>query len=243
VADESEAGRAGSGARTPAHRRNGCDPLVPADRPDLDRADRDALTRREPDALARFYDLYFDRIYGYVRRLLRDEHLAEDTTQDIFMHLQRALATYDPARPLHPWVFKIATNKVRDVWQSRAYKEARRELDLDGDGLAPPAPETPTPLEELEDDERRRELAKAIETVPETLRATLVLRAYEGLSFQAIARLFGRTEVAIRKRYSRALHDLRETLSGSEPGAERGDGTAEPRPLEGRPLEGREERR
>lgn len=197
--------------------RNGR-PGVESARDELNRAEREALRRREPAALERFYDLYFDRIYGYVRRLLRDDHLAEDTTQDVFMQLLRAFDTYDAARPLRPWVFRIATHRVRDLWQSRAYRDSPRARAVEPDGLAPPPSEERTPLESLEASERRAELDAAIEAVPETLRATLCLRAFHELSFAEIADLFDQSEVAIRKRYSRALGHLRSILVG-EPDA------------------------
>jgi RNA polymerase sigma factor (sigma-70 family) len=81
--------------------------------------------------MERFYEVFFDRVYGYVRRMLNEDHLAEDVTQDVFMHIQRSIHTYDPARDPGPWVFTIATNKVRDFWRTRRQKEAGLEASLD----------------------------------------------------------------------------------------------------------------
>jgi len=52
----------------------------------------------------------------------------------------------------------------------------------------------------------------AIDALPEGLRATVLLRVYEGLSFEEIGRILERNEIAVRKRYSRALGALRESL-------------------------------
>jgi RNA polymerase sigma factor (sigma-70 family) len=54
---------------------------------------------------------------------------------------------------------------------------------------------------------------RAIDELPESMRAALVLRWQEGLSFEAIAAVLGRNEVAVRKRYSRALEELRRSLT------------------------------
>ena len=178
--------------------------------PDLSEAERAELARREPAALERFYGLYFDRVYGYVRRLLREEHLAEDVTQDIFMHIHRSLPSYDPRRDLRPWVFTIATNKVRDHWRSRRHQDASRELSAgDEDGVA----RADGPVESALGRELSVQVAAAIEDMPEILRTTLVLRYYEGLSFQDIGRMVNRNETAVRKRYSRALEELRKSLA------------------------------
>lgn len=190
-------------------------------RPDeleLSAQERVGLTTREPAALERFFELYFDRVYGYVRRLLRQEHLAEDVTQDIFMHIHRALPRYDPERDLRPWVFTIATNKVRDHWRSRRHQDSRSEISADdAEGgsfeVHPAVARERRPDECLLAGELSDQVAAAIEELPESMRETLVLRYYEGLSFAEIGALMDRNEVAIRKRYSRALEELRKRLA------------------------------
>jgi RNA polymerase sigma-70 factor (ECF subfamily) len=168
----------------------------------------------DPQALERFYDVYFDRVYGYVRRLVGEDSLAEDVTQDVFLHLQRSFRSYDPARELSPWVFTIATNKVRDHWRSRRHRDALAERTLDDEEARwEPAARDGGPLPALENDELATQLGRAIEALPESMRAALVLRWDEGLSFEEIARVLGRNEVAVRKRYSRALEELRRSLS------------------------------
>lgn len=184
---------------------------------ELSDEERAALAARAPDALERFYELYFDRVYGYVRRLLHEDHLAEDVTQDIFMHLQRAFATYDPSRPLRPWVFTIATNKVRDHWRSRRHRDGLREVSAstedgaDYDGT-PAVEGRRGPDEALSATELSDQVAAAIDDLPEIMRTTLVLRYYEGLSFAEIGAMVDRNETAVRKRYSRALDELRTRL-------------------------------
>ena len=174
------------------------------------------LVELDPDALREFFDAYFDRIYGYVRRLVGSEHLAEDLTQDVFMHLQQAFPKYDPERELRPWVFTIATNKVRDHWRSRRHRDTLRERSTDlGDdddtGIDLPS-EAEAPEEELTRAEVAAGIRDAVEALPEGLRVTVFLRVFEGLSFEAIGEIVGRNEVAVRKRYSRALEVLRRSI-------------------------------
>ena len=189
----------------------------------LPRAVREALPARRLEALEVFYDAFFDRIHRYVRRMVRDEHLAEDLTQDIFMSIHRALPIYDPARDLAPWVFTIATNKLRDLWQSRGFQQVRRQvsLDDDNDALAAPVP-APEPGDSLEGHELAAAVAAALESLPESLRVPFWLRWHEGLPFKEIADQLGRSEVAVRKRYSRALAELRRLLAGWLPTPARG---------------------
>lgn len=164
-------------------------------------------------ALGAFFDHYFERVHGYLRRLVREEHLAEDLTQEVFLHVHRSLPRYDPARPLSPWVFTIAMNKVRDHWRSRASHEHRRALSVDDEEAQEVEATGERPSGALEQGERSEEVAAAIEALPPMLRETFVLRYYEELSFEQIGRLVNRNETAVRKRYSRALGELREGLA------------------------------
>ena len=173
------------------------------------------LAARDRDALGRFYELFFDRIFGYVRRLVVEEHLAEDVTQEVFVHIQRSIAAYDPTRDLSPWVFTIAANKVRDHWRSRRHHDAQRETSFDGeDGemIIDPVDGRLGPLFDMESRELRSTLDSAITELPIGMRETLVLRWFEELPFDEIGRMIGRNETAVRKRYSRALEELRRVL-------------------------------
>ena len=174
---------------------------------------RRRLPDLDPEALAGFFDLYFPRVYGYLRRLVRDEHLAEDLTQDVFLHVHRALAGYDPERPLCPWVFTIATNKVRDYWRSRRHRQSQAEESVEEGGWADNlAEEGELPGDALVAQETDAALREAVDRLPEGMRVTVVLRVFEGLGFEEIGEMIGRNEVAARKRFSRALAELRRLM-------------------------------
>jgi RNA polymerase sigma-70 factor (ECF subfamily) len=185
------------------------DPTPPPFPPQL----RERLPRLDPVALESFFDAYFDRVYGYVRRLVNDEQLAEDLTQDVFLHIQRAFSTYDPERELRPWVFTIATNRVRDHWRSHRHREGRKDVSVERDAalLGLSAGEH-RPDSDLAENELSAILRDAVDELPEGMRMAVLLRVYEGLSFEAIGEVLDRSEVAVRKRYSRALEALRAAL-------------------------------
>ncbi len=65
----------------------------------------------------------------------------------------------------------------------------------------------------LENEELGAALTEAIERLPDSMRSTLLLRYFEGLSFEAIGKILDRNEAAVRKRYSRAMEYLREDLA------------------------------
>ncbi|MCB9914533.1 MAG: RNA polymerase sigma factor [Planctomycetes bacterium] len=159
---------------------------------------------------ARFFDEAFDRVHALVARRIRNPHEAEDLVQEVFLKLHRSLSSYDPARALEPWVNTIAMNTLRDHWRAGARRELASELTPE---LEPELAVERDPAAPLERKELSERLKAAIARLSDLSRKVLVFRAFEGLAFEDISRLVGRSEVAVRKRYSRAVESLRETMA------------------------------
>jgi RNA polymerase sigma-70 factor (ECF subfamily) len=70
------------------------------------------------------------------------------------------------------------------------------------------------PEAELLADERERLVQDAIRRLPEHLREAVLLREYQGLRYDEVARILGIREAAARKRHSRALAELGRLLKG-----------------------------
>ncbi len=172
------------------------------------------LRRREPEALAAFFELHFDRVYALVYRLLGDRHSAQDAAQEVFLKVHRAAHTLDPDRDPEPWVTTIAYNVCRDFWRSGAYRLSRQAVSIDDPehGDRSLASRSDDPERALIQAERRDLVQKAIGMLQEPLRAVVVLREYQGLSYEEIASVTETTPVAARKRYSRALAELGRIL-------------------------------
>ena len=176
---------------------------------------RAGLPVRDAAALEAMFDLYFPKIHGYVSRLVSDEGVTEDLTQDIFFRIYRALPGYEPSRDWGPWAFTIATNCVRDYWRTGLARRRETDVSLLSDESLPRASQVALPESGLEHDELAESVRSAIDQLPDSMRMAVVLRTYEGLSFEAIGRILNRNAVAVRKRYSRALGTLRESLEAT----------------------------
>ena len=170
------------------------------------------IRARDPDALDAFFGRYFDRAYGYVCRLVRDPDEAQDITQVAFMKIHRAVHTLDPERDPTSWVFAVVSNTVRDDWRSKRYKQSRLDKPIDKAVIADNLT--------AEDDQNARDaariLARALESLSEKLRAVVLLRDYEDLSYAEVAQALGIAEAAARKRHSRALNELRRAMEEAE---------------------------
>ena len=85
---------------------------------------------RRPDALRFLYLLYADNVYGYVCSIVRDEHEAEDVTQQIFAKLLTALDRYEPrVVPFSAWILRVAQNAAIDHVRTRRPVPTRAARD------------------------------------------------------------------------------------------------------------------
>jgi RNA polymerase sigma-70 factor (ECF subfamily) len=173
-----------------------------------------AVRRREPEALGELFESYFDRLYNVAYRLVGEHARAEDVLQEVFLKVHRAAHQLDPERDPGPWLATLTRNACRERWRRRGSRAERHARSLDdGSGIR----ETLSaggrgPEDETLRSERDRTVAKALMKLPYALREVVVLRDYHGLAHEEIATVVGARGSTVRKRYSRALTELRKHL-------------------------------
>ncbi len=155
----------------------------------------------DADAMRYLYLRYADNVYGYVCSIVRDEHEAEDITQQIFAKLLNALQRYEPRTvPFSAWILRIAHNAAIDAMR------ARRAI---------PCEEVRSP--ELEDvdlsRERARDLHLALDQLPSEQRDVIVMRFVMGMSPKEIAERLERSEDAVHGLQHRGRQTLRRELT------------------------------
>jgi RNA polymerase sigma-70 factor (ECF subfamily) len=181
----------------------------------LEDADTAALVARiqggADEQFADLYERYFDRVYAYLRVLLRDSHEAEDAAQQVFTNVFEALPRYEKrAQPFRAWLFTIARNHGLKRLQQRARQEPVEEEAL----ARHSAREQPS-----EDMDLRvlgwisdSDLMLFLERLPVPQRQVLTLRFMLDLTTAEIAEVLERTPSDIRALQSRALRFLRQRL-------------------------------
>ena len=140
-------------------------------------------------------------VLTFLRRRVRSREEAEDLYQDVFYALHRARHTYEPLRPLEPWLFAIARHVLADHEQRRQTRAAREVLVED-----PPAPAVEG------DGYAKRQLEQALRRMPPNQREAFELLKLDGLSIERAAVRAGTTEGALKVRAHRAYKTLRHLL-------------------------------
>lgn len=145
------------------------------------------------------------------RRRIADPHEAEDAVQDTLLTVHRMMATYDPSRPLRPWLVAIAERRAVDRLRRRG-RGAGRETPIDdhAETLAAPTGETG------EGRIAARELREAVSELPESQRTALLLAKLEDLPLADAAARSGLSVGALKVATHRALRTLRRRFGAED---------------------------
>lgn len=165
------------------------------------------------DAFAQRYHAYRPGLLHLCTTLLGDPQLAEDVVQETYLKASARLETFDPGRPVWPWVAAIARRVCLDVQRRRA-RDLLSDRDVitiddygEGDRVSLPASSDPV-FDLVLQDQRRRRLERAVSILPPRQRRALLLYA-EGWKYSEIASAEGVSVGAVKLLLVRARVRLR----------------------------------
>jgi RNA polymerase sigma-70 factor (ECF subfamily) len=178
------------------------------------------LRRNDRAACRELIDRHHAVVFGYLRGLGAQQALAEDLTQETFLQAWRSIDRLREASSLRSWLIAIARNEFLQVVRVKAVPV----IDLDDTSeVVDPSGGTDTRFEQHERDRKTRH---AVQQLDITLRETIALHYFEGLSLREIATITGVPAGTAKSRLNRALECLRELLEQENEHVERTSGDA-----------------
>jgi len=183
--------------------------------------DRDLIARLQAGdkaACAECIERHGPGIYRLALRLMGSETEAEDVMQETFLSAFKSIDRFESRSGLSTWLYRIAYNAA--MMRLRRMEPDTVPVDaptLSGEGQPVPRQLFDwccLPEQDFDTAEARYELERAIQELPEKLRAVFVLRELEGISTEATAEALSLSPEAVKTRLHRARLWLRERLSG-----------------------------
>jgi RNA polymerase sigma-70 factor (ECF subfamily) len=160
------------------------------------------------EAFRLLVEAHQSRVINTISKLLGSDAEAEDLAQQVFIRVWRSAARYQPTAKFTTWLFRITRNLV--------FNELRRRKHFADQGEASPEPAERAEREPdrvLLEDELQKAIQTAIQELPEAQRMAIVLRRYEEMPYEEIARVMGTTVPAVKSILFRARAELRERLA------------------------------
>lgn len=151
-------------------------------------------------AFETLFGRYESRLYGFLVRRTGDRDAASEVFQDTFLKVFRARHTWDPSRPVKPWLFGIAVNTLKD----RARRRLRRPEPVTLEEWDAPA------AERSDRTDARLALERGLSEMPDSLREAFVLGAVQGFDHNEVAATLKISPANARARISRGRAWLRQ---------------------------------
>ncbi len=146
-------------------------------------------------------------VLNYLFRLLGDGEQAEDTAQESFVKVYRALHTLPADANARAWVYRIATNTAYDLLRRRRlirWLPLFRPQNEHDAGDNSPEMSDPAAVGALADLEQHLDVQRALDRLPMELRTPLLLYSYQGLNTAEIAEIMQISRSAVKMRLQRA---------------------------------------
>ncbi len=161
-------------------------------------------------ALDRLAEIAAKRLRVYVYRLTLQEDLAQDIVQETMLEMMKILGKLKRTDRFLPWLYGIATNKLRHYYRSEA---TQRRATVSKSERERPAESREDGLQNLLGQELKEIITSAIQGLKTRHRAVLIMRCYDGMSYAEIAESMDSTEFGSRMLFIRAKKALEKQLS------------------------------
>jgi RNA polymerase sigma-70 factor (ECF subfamily) len=174
----------------------------------------DELIRRcqdgDHEAQRELYERYKRKVYSLAIYMTGDAEMAHDMSQEIFLKVFRDLHAFRFQSSFSSWLYRLATNTCLNALRNRG---VRREVSIeDVTGTPQEFDKRRSPEEQQRSQEIQETVREAILSLKPPLRAVVVLRYVEALSYSEIAEVVSCTEGTVASRLSRAHRLLERKL-------------------------------
>lgn len=163
---------------------------------------------------------YESKIYSTCFYFLANRDDALDAAQDSIVKVYRKLSTFRRQSSFATWLNHVTANTCRDLLRKKKRQKTLsldQELEGEEGSMTRQIPSTnPGPLEQLEGKERARLLEEALFLLSQDHRIILLMRQYQHLSYEEIAKSLKISVGTVKSRIHRARRELRELIESSE---------------------------
>jgi RNA polymerase sigma factor (sigma-70 family) len=154
---------------------------------------------------------YQEKVYWVARRFMGDHDNADDVAQDVFTKAYESLKAFRGESSLYTWLYRITVNIALNSLRRQKIRDAFRIDELfDTADTSIEAPD-----EAVEKNEERALIEAAIARLPEKQKSVFVLRYYEELPYEEIAKILRTSVGGLKANYFHAVKKVQEFVKSA----------------------------
>jgi RNA polymerase sigma-70 factor (ECF subfamily) len=169
--------------------------------------------KHDKSAFIELFKMYERYLYKLCYSYVQNEQDALDITQEVYIKVFKNISSFDAKQPFHPWFRKVAVNTCINFKRAQRYDSiSLNTADEDDKPLEEVIASHSNVENEILDIELGRLIKENLECLKPKHRMVMVLRYYEGLSYEEIATLLKEPLGTVKTDLYRAKHVLKEKL-------------------------------
>lgn len=155
---------------------------------------------------------YQDKVYNLCRHMLGNVEDAEDAAQDVFLKAYQALPKFQPDASLFTWLYHIATNTCIDYKKKPIFESLFGDSGEGEKLIHDRASDAPSPEKLYQSKQIDEALQKSLGKLSPKLRAIIILKEIEELSYEEIADTLEISMGTVKSRIARAREELQKLM-------------------------------
>jgi RNA polymerase sigma-70 factor, ECF subfamily len=173
-----------------------------------------AFKRGDSGAYEAIYQRHRPKVEAVCRRMLQNQADAQEASQEAFLRVYKGLSKFNGRYQLSAWITRVTTNVCLDQLRAKSRRPSDPHPIEDLDFLVEQEPDGGDPATVSIRSSEGRRIRKVLESLPPMHRAAIVLRDFEGLSYDEIADVLDISSAQTKALIHRARQNFKRTWTG-----------------------------
>lgn len=169
--------------------------------------------QNDSDAFASLYAMTYKKVYNYARHYLRDDFIAQDALQEIYILALKNLEKLNDPTLFIAWLNRISFNVCHDF---STKTKGRALSDADPEILESITDKNPSfnPETHYQQEDERNRLRKAVDSLPFLEKQVVVMRFYNNMKLEDIANACGISRSSVKRYLASGQSALKQKMKG-----------------------------
>ena len=159
-------------------------------------------------AFKQLLDLYQERLYWHIRKLVMTHENADDVLQNTFLRIYKSLPNFKQQSSLYTWIYKIAYNESLRFLEKNKKKNGASLDDVNGHHL-----NTLVADSFFEGNEAQLKLQGILMALPEKHRRIFQMKYYDDLKFREIEEILGIKQSTLKTSYYSTVEHIKNKMT------------------------------